>query len=147
MDNDNKKVKHKKLIAIQVVSMEAWIKNNPNPNAPLLKENVEKACINIHAWILNHKNPTTEEELKKIRELKGSLNDSVVNYCVVLDEEKANEIRAFKGKVNNNVFYFCENITEFGWEKTKKILQVPQDKILKQEEWTDKVQFPEGSGS
>ena len=64
-----------------------------------------------------------------------------------MSEEKANEIRVFKGKVNNNVFYFCENITEFGWVKTKKILPVPQDKILKQEEWIDKVQFPEGSGS
>ena len=30
MDNDNKKVKHKTLIMIQVVSMQAWIKNNPN---------------------------------------------------------------------------------------------------------------------
>ena len=30
MDNDNT-VKHKKLIMIQVVSTQAWIKNNPNP--------------------------------------------------------------------------------------------------------------------
>ena len=63
MDNDNT-VKHKKLIMIQVVSTQAWIKNNPNPTVD--KENVEKALINIHAWILNHKNPTTEEGLQNI---------------------------------------------------------------------------------
>ena len=137
MDNDNKKVKHKKLIAIQVVSMEAWIKNNPNPNAPLLKENVEKACINIHAWILNHKNPTTEEELKKIRELKGSLNDSVVNYCVLLSEEKANEIRAFNRKISEHVFYFCESITEFGWEKHTATLPT---KLQEHNEYLEKTQ-------
>ena len=137
MDNDNKIVKYKVLIMIPCVSIQAWIKNNPNPNAPLLIDKVEKACINIHAWILNHKNPTTEEELKKIRELKGSLNDSVINYCVLLSEEKANEIRVFKGKVNNNVFYFCQNITEFGWEKTKTILPT---KVVEHNEWLEETQ-------
>ena len=140
MDNDNT-VKYKNVIMIQVVSMQAWIKNNPNPNAPLLIEKVEKACINIHAWILNHKNPTTEEELKKIRELKGSLNDSIINYCVLLSEEKANEIRVFKGKINNNIFYFCQNITEFGWVKTKTILPT---KVIEQQEWLDEVQGTHG---
>ena len=140
MDNDNT-VKYKNVIMIQVVSMQAWIKNNPNPNAQPLIDKIEKACINIHAWILNHKNPTTEEELKKIRELKGSLNDSVVNYCVLLSEEKANEIRVFKGKINNNIFYFCQNITEFGWVKTKTILPT---KVIEQQEWLDEVQGTHG---
>jgi hypothetical protein len=147
MENDNKKVKHKRLIAIQVVSIQAWIKNNPNPNAQPLIEKIEKACINIHAWILNHKNPTTEEELKKIRELKGSLNDSVVNYCVLLSEEKANEIRAFNRKISEHVFYFCESITEFGWEKHTTTLPLDQTKLIEQQEWVEEKQFPEGSGS
>ena len=134
MDNDNS-VKHKKLIMIQVVSMQAWIKNNPNPKVD--KENVEKACINIHAWILNNKNPTTEEELKKIRELKGSLNDSIVNYCVLLSEEKANEIRSFNRKISEHVFYFCESITEFGWEKTKTVLPT---KVIEHNEWLEETQ-------
>jgi len=138
MDNDNS-VKHKKLIMIQVVSMQAWIKNNPNPKVD--KENVEKACINIHAWILNNKNPTTEEELKKIRELKGSLNDSIVNYCVVIDEEKANEIRALKRKVSENIFSYHENIMSGGWEKTKTILPT---KVIKHNEWLDEVQGTHG---
>ena len=138
MDNDNS-VKHKKLIMIQVVSMQAWIKNNPNPKVD--KENVEKACINIHAWILNNKNPTTEEELKKIRELKGSLNDSIVNYCVLLSEEKANEIRSFNRKISEHVFYFCESITEFGWEKTKTVLPT---KVVEHNEWLDEVQGTHG---
>ena len=133
MDNDNS-VKHKKLIMIQVVSMQAWIKNNPNPKVD--KENVEKACINIHAWILNNKNPTTEEELKKIRELKGSLNDSIVNYCVLLSEEKANEIRSFNRKISEHVFYFCESITEFGWEKTKTVLPT---KVIEHNEWLEET--------
>ena len=141
MDNDNT-VKHKKLIMIQVVSMQAWIKNNPNPKVD--KENVEKACINIHAWILNHKNPTAEEELKKIRELKGSLNDSIINYCVLLSEEKANEIRSFNRKISEHIFYFCESIIEFGWVIIQKIIKT---KVQEQQEWIDKVQFPEGSGS
>ena len=136
MDNDNT-VKYKNVIMIQVVSMQAWIKNNPNPNAPLLIEKVEKACINIHAWILNHKNPTTEEELKKIRELKGSLNDSIVNYCVLLSEEKANEIRSFNRKISEHVFYFCESITEFGWEKTKTVLPT---KVIEHNEWLEETQ-------
>ena len=134
MDNDNS-VKHKKLIMIQVVSMQAWIKNNPNPKVD--KENVEKACINIHAWILNNKNPTTEEELKKIRELKGSLNDSIINYCVLLSEEKANEIRSFNRKISEHVFYFCESITEFGWEKTKTVLPT---KVIEHNEWLEETQ-------
>ena len=135
MDNDNKKVKHKTLIMIQVVSTQAWIKNNPNPKVD--KENVEKALINIHAWILNHKNPTTEEELKKIRELKGSLNDSVVNYCVLLSEEKANEIRVFNRKISEHVFYFCESITEFGWEKHTATLPT---KLQEHNEYLEKTQ-------
>ena len=135
MDNDNKIVKYKVLIMIPCVSIQAWIKNNPDPIVD--KENVEKALINIHAWILNHKNPTTEEELKKIRELKGSLNDSIINYCVLLNEEKANKLRMLKGKVNNNVFYFCENIVEFGWEKTKVILPT---KVQEHNEWLEKTQ-------
>jgi hypothetical protein len=141
MDNDNT-VKHKTLIMIQVVSMQAWIKNNPNPKVN--KENVEKACINIHAWILNHKNPTTEEELKKIRELKGSLNDSIVNYCVLLSEEKANEIRSFNRKISEHVFYFCESITEFGWVKIKKIIKT---KVQEHNEHLERTQFPEGGGN
>ena len=138
MDNDNT-VKHKKLIMIQVVSTQAWIKNNPDPIVD--KENVEKACINIHAWILNNKNPTTEEELKKIRELKGSLNDSIINYCVLISEEKANEIRSFNRKISEHIFYFCESIIEFGWEKTKTILPT---KVIKQQEWLDEVQGTHG---
>ena len=141
MDNDNS-VKHKKLIMIQVVSMQAWIKNNPNPKVD--KENVEKACINIHAWILNNKNPTTEEELKKIRKLKDSLKDSIVNYCTLLSEEKANEIKELNRKAGEHIFYFCESIIEFGWVKIQKIIKT---KVQEQQEWIDKVQFPEGSGS
>ena len=144
MDNDNKIVKYKVLIMIPCVSIQAWIKNNPNPNAPLLIDKVERACINIHAWLFNNPNPTTEEELKKIIELKGSLNDSIVNYCVLLSEEKANEIRSFNRKISEHVFYFCESITEFGWEKTKTILPT---KVVEHNEWLDEVQFPEGSGS
>ena len=136
MDNDNS-VKYKNVIMIQVVSTQAWIKNNPNPNAQPLIEKIEKACINIHAWILNHKNPTTEEELKKIRELKGSLNDSVVNYCVLLSEEKANEIRAFNRKISEHVFYFCESITEFGWEKHTATLPT---KLQEHNEYLEKTQ-------
>ena len=141
MDNDNT-VKHKKLIMVQVVSTQAWIKNNPDPIVD--KENVEKALINIHAWILNHKNPTTEEELKKIREQKGSLNDSIINYCVLVSEEKANEIRSFNRKISEHIFYFCESIIEFGWEKTKTVLPT---KVIEQQEWLDEKQFPEGSGN
>ena len=137
MDNDNKKVKHNKLIMIQCVSIQAWIKNNPNPNALLLTDKIERACIKIHAWILNHKNPTTEEELKKIRELKGSLNDSIVNYCVLLSEEKANEIRSFNRKISEHVFYFCESITEFGWEKTKTVLPT---KVLEHQKFLEETQ-------
>ena len=134
MDNDNT-VKHKTLIMIQVVSTQAWIKNNPDPIID--KENVEKALINIHAWILNHKNPTTKEELKKIRELKGSLNDSIINYCVLVSEEKANEIRSFNRKISEHIFYFCESIIEFGWEKTKTILPT---KVIEHNEWLEETQ-------
>ena len=134
MDNDNT-VKHKKLIMVQVVSTQAWIKNNPDPIVD--KENVEKALINIHAWILNHKNPTTEEELKEIRELKGSLNDSIINYCVLVSEEKANEIRSFNRKISEHIFYFCESIIEFGWEKTKTVLPT---KVIEHNEWLEETQ-------
>ena len=140
MDNDNKKVKHNKLIMIQCVSIQAWIKNNPNPNALLLTDKIERACIKIHAWILNHKNPTTEEELKKIRELKGSLNDSIINYCVVLDEEKANEIRVFKRKASEHIFYFCESITEFGWVKTTTVLPLDKTKLIDHNEFLEETQ-------
>ena len=135
MDNNNKIVKYKVLIMIPCVSIQAWIKNNPNPTVD--KENVEKALINIHAWILNHKNPTTEEELKKIRELKGSLNDSIINYCVLLSEEKANEIRALKRKVSENIFSYHENIMSGGWEKTKTILPT---KVIEHNEWLEETQ-------
>ena len=43
MDNDNKIVKYKVLIMIPCVSIQAWIKNNPNPSAPLLIDKVERA--------------------------------------------------------------------------------------------------------
>ena len=144
MDNDNKIVKYKVLIMIPCVSIQAWIKNNPNPDAPILIDKIERACIKIHAWILNHKNPTTEEDLKKIRELKGSLNDSVVNYCVVLDEEKANEIRGLNRKASEHVFYFCESITEFGWEKHTTTLPLDQTKLIEQQEWVEEVQGTHG---
>ena len=144
MENNNNTVKHKTLIQIQVVSMQAWIKNNPNPNAPLLIDKVERACINIHAWLFNNPNPTTEEELKKIRELKDSLKDSIVNYCILLSEEKANEIKELNRKAGEHIFYFCESIIEFGWVKIQKIIKT---KVQEQQEWIDKVQFPEGSGS
>ena len=139
MDNDNKIVKYKVLIMIPCVSIQAWIKNNPNPNAPLLIDKVERACINIHAWLFN--NPTTEEELKKIIELKGSLNDSIINYCVVIDEEKANEIRALKRKVSENIFSYHENIMSGGWEKTKTVLPT---KVIEHNEWLDEVQGTHG---
>ena len=141
MDNDNKIVKYKVLIMIPCVSIQAWIKNNPNPNAPLLIDKVERACINIHAWLFNNPNPTTEEELKKIIELKGSLNDSIVNYCVVIDEEKANEIRALKRKVSENIFSYHENIMSGGWEKTKTVLPT---KVIEHNEWLDEVQGTHG---
>ena len=141
MDNDNKIVKYKVLIMIPCVSIQAWIKNNPNPNAPLLIDKVERACINIHAWLFNNPNPTTEEELKKIIELKGSLNDSIVNYCVVIDEEKANEIRALKRKVSENIFSYHENIMSGGWVKTKTILPT---KVVEHNEWLDEVQGTHG---
>ncbi len=141
MDNDNKIVKYKVLIMIPCVSIQAWIKNNPNPNAPLLIDKVERACINIHAWLFNNPNPTTEEELKKIIELKGSLNDSIVNYCVLLSEEKANEIRALKRKVSENIFSYHENIMSGGWETTKTILPT---KVIEHNEWLDEVQGTHG---
>jgi len=141
MDNDNKIVKYKVLIMIPCVSIQAWIKNNPNPNAPLLIDKVERACINIHAWLFNNPNPTTEEELKKIIELKGSLNDSIVNYCVLLSEEKANEIRVLKRKVSENIFSYYENIISGGWEKTKTILPT---KVIEHNEWLDEVQGTHG---
>ena len=141
MDNDNKIVKYKVLIMKPCVSIQAWIKNNPNPNALLLIDKIERACIKINAWILNHKNPTTEEELKKIRELKGSLNDSIVNYCVLLSEEKANEIKELNRKAGEHIFYFCESIIEFGWEKTKTILPT---KVIEHNEWLDEVQGTHG---
>ena len=141
MDNDNKIVKYKVLIMIPCVSIQAWIKNNPNPNAPLLIDKVERACINIHAWLFNNPNPTTEEELKKNIELKGSLNDSIVNYCVVIDEEKANEIRALKRKVSENIFSYHENIMSGGCEITKTILPT---KVIEHNEWLDEVQGTHG---
>ena len=147
MDNDNKIVKYKVLIMIPCVSIQAWIKNNPNPNAPLLIDKVERACINIHAWLFNNPNPTTEEELKKIIELKGSLNDSIVNYCVLLSEEKANEIRALKRKVSENIFSYHENIMSGGWEKHTTTLPLDQTKLIEQQEFLKEKQFPEGSGS
>ena len=96
MDNDNKIVKYKVLIMIPCVSIQAWIKNNPNPNAPLLIDKVERACINIHAWLFNNPNPTTEEELKGLIELKG--------------------------KINDNIFYYRENIISGGWEKRTMVI-------------------------
>ena len=139
MENNNNTVKHKTLIQIQVVSIQAWIKNNPDPIVD--KENVERALINIHAWILNHKNPTTEEELKKIRELKDSLKDSIVNYCILLSEEKANEIKELNRKAGEHIFYFCESIIEFGWVKIQKIIKT---KVQEQQEWLDEVQGTHG---
>ena len=141
MDNDNKIVKYKVLIMKPCVSIQAWIKNNPNPNAPLLIDKVERACINIHAWLFNNPNPTTEEKLKELRELKGGLNDSVVNYCTLLTEEKANEIRGLNRKVSENVFFYCENIITFGHVKTKTILPT---KVIEQQEWLDEVQGTHG---
>ena len=144
MDNDNKIVKYKNSIMIQCVSIMCWIKNNPNPNAPMLIDKIERACLKIQSWIYNNPNPITEEELKEIRELKGSLNDSIINYCVVIDEEKANEIRVLKGKIQDNVFYYCENIATGGWEKHTTTLPLDQTKLIEQQEWVDKVQGTHG---
>ncbi len=141
MDNDNKIVKYKVLIMIPCVSIQAWIKTNPNPNAPLLIDKIERSCIKIHAWLFNNPNPATEEKLKELRELKGGLNDSVVNYCTLLTEEKANEIRGLNRKVSENVFSYCENIISGGWEKTKTILPT---KVVEHNEWLDEVQGTHG---
>ena len=115
MDNDNKIVKYKVLIMIPCVSIQAWIKTNPNPNAPLLIDKIERSCIKIHAWLFNNPNPTTEE--------------------------KANEIRGLNRKVSENVFSYCENIIIFGHEKTKTILPT---KVIEHNEWIDEVQGTHG---
>ena len=82
---------------------------------------IRKSCINILAWLENNPNPQTEEECNELINILKRLEENVYNYR--------------------------DNIRVYGWVKTRSTIPLDKTRLLEQQEWLEKNQHPEGSGS
>ena len=82
---------------------------------------IRKQNINMLAWQENNPNPQTEEECNELINILKRLEENVYNYR--------------------------DNIRVYGWVQTRSTIPLDKTRLLEQQEWLEKNQHPEGSGS